>query len=143
MDIFELLRIHEGFVSHAYRDSEGYYTIGIGRLIDSRLKGGISLDEAEYLLQNDVTEVQRQLDKHISWWQSESYVRKMALMDMAFNLGINKLLKFKRMLRAWQQRQYEKAADEALDSEWAIQVGNRSKDIAHMIKHNELPEGLQ
>ena len=53
-ELLNLLKLHEGFVSHCYDCSEGYKTIGFGRLIDKKLGGGITEEEAEYLLKNDV-----------------------------------------------------------------------------------------
>ena len=65
--VCEQLKLHEGFVSHVYEDStpEKYLTIGYGRLVDSRLGGGISQQEAEYLLTNDVKNCIKILSKEI------------------------------------------------------------------------------
>ena len=45
-----MLRRDEGRVRHAYQDHLGYWTIGVGRLIDQRKGGGLSEDEIDYLL---------------------------------------------------------------------------------------------
>ena len=55
-DLERQLRRDEGVVEHAYIDSEGWTTIGVGRLIDKRKGGRLRDDEIEYLLQNDITE---------------------------------------------------------------------------------------
>ena len=38
--LIEMIKHHEGVVPHAYQDSRGYWTIGVGRLIDESLGGG-------------------------------------------------------------------------------------------------------
>lgn len=123
----------EGEVLHAYRDSLGYLTIGVGRLIDPRRNGGISHDEAMYLLGNDIDRVQSDLNSRISFWPELDGVRQRALCNMAFQLGTNGLMQFKHMLRALESRDYQKAHDEALDSAWARQTPARAKRIAHML----------
>jgi lysozyme len=45
-NIAEQLRRDEGEVLHAYQDKYGYWTIGVGRLIDARKGGGISVEES-------------------------------------------------------------------------------------------------
>lgn len=139
MTITELIEKHEGFVSHAYQDSLGYWTIGIGRLVDEKKGGGISREEARYLLNNDIKEVERGLDEKIPWWRHLSQVRRMALIDMGINLGVSGLMGFKNMLSYLEKGLYDKAAKEALNSRWAEQVGQRSKDIEYMIRNDEFP----
>ena len=139
MNLETLLEQHEAFVPHAYQDSEGYWTIGIGRLIDQRKGGGITYEEAKYLLRNDIARKETELDAKIPWWRHESTVRQWAMLSLAFNLGVRGLLAFKKMLAAWEAKDYAEAAREALDSVWATQVKSRANYIAHMIEHDEIP----
>lgn len=138
-DLEKQLMRHEGFVGHAYEDTEGYLTIGIGRLIDKRRNGAITVEEARFLLRNDIEDVFDALDQHIPWWRRQSYVRRIALANMAFNLGIHGLLSFRNMLSALRQGEHDAAAAEALDSKWSRQVGRRADEIATMIREDELP----
>jgi len=142
MNIERLLRLHEGFVSAAYQDSRGYWTIGIGRLIDARRGGGITEDEALYLLRNDMQRTTEDLYTRMSWLHNLSEIRQAAIIDMAYNLGVAGLSEFKRMLSALQDADYERAADEARRSQWAEQVGIRAEDIDEMIRHDRWPERL-
>ena len=139
--VSHLLRLHEGFVSHAYEDStpEKYLTIGYGRLVDSRLGGGISQQEAEYLLANDVKNCLKILSKEIDAWSELSENRKIVLINMYFNLG-NRLFKFKNMLNALHAKNYVEAADQMLDSKWAEQVKGRAQDLAHIMKTDSIHE---
>lgn len=124
----------EKFVPHAYRDSRGYLTIGIGRMVDSRLGGGITLDEAKILLAHDIARVTAELETRLPYWPELSDARQRALANMAFNLGIPRLMEFRRMFAALADGDYDAAAAEALDSRWARQVGGRADRIAAMIR---------
>lgn len=128
----DLLR-DEGFVSHAYRDHLGYWTIGVGRLIDKRRGGGISEDEARYLLGNDIHRVCMDLGEALPWWHDLSEPRQRALANMAFQLGVSGLLRFKRMLAALEAGEWGKAYGEALDSAWAKQTPERAQRVAKML----------
>lgn len=129
----ELVR-DERFVPHAYRDSRGYLTIGIGRMVDSRLGGGITLDEAKFLLAHDIARVTAALEARLPYWLDLDDARQRALANMAFNLGIPRLMEFRRMFAALADGDYDTAAAEALDSRWARQVGARADRIAAMIR---------
>lgn len=124
----------EGRRAHAYTDSEGYLTIGIGHLIDRRKGGELPDHIIDELLQHDITAVVRALNDALPWWRRLSEARRRALANMAFNLGIGGLLGFRRMLAALQASDYERAAAEALDSKWARQVGDRAERIAALIR---------
>jgi len=130
--IIEQLKLHEGFRSKPYKDTEGYLTIGFGRNLDAK---GISKEEGEYLLMNDLDEAFELLfDK--PYFNKLSEVRKKVLLDMAYNLG-SKFFQFKKMIAALKEDNYDKAADEMLDSLWAEQVGKRAKRLALMMRTGE------
>lgn len=125
----------ESFVSHAYQDSEGYWTIGIGRLVDKRRGGGVTRYEAEYLLGNDIAAVLAELDRAIPWWGELPQPVRRGLANMAFNLGWPRLSGFKKMLAALESGDFATAAIEAMDSKWARQVGPRATRIAEMFRN--------
>lgn len=125
---------HEGFRSSAYQDSKGYWTIGIGRMVDKRLKGGISLEEAQALLQNDLDRCASELNSKLPWWQNLSENRRYVLLNMCFNLGITKLLGFKNTLAMIQQGNYDGAAKGMLNSKWATDVGKRANELSEQMR---------
>ena len=127
----EMLIRHEGVRSKPYRCIAGKLTIGVGRNLEDV---GISEDEAIFLLKNDIARVGRELEGALSFWSNLSLDRQLVLLDMCFNLGLAGLLGFKRMLAAVESVNYEKAADEMLDSKWARQVGSRSTELAEMMR---------
>jgi len=129
--LVEQIKIDEGTKLMPYRDSLGFLTIGTGRCIG---KIGITEEEAEYLLQNDI---QRCIDdlKSYDWYTMQPADVQEALINMRFNMGLAGLLKFKRMLHALTQRDYGTAAAEALSSTWAKQVGQRAVRIAGVFRN--------
>ena len=128
------LEREEGFVPHAYADSEGYLTIGIGTLIDQRKGGGITKAEGRYLLMNRIGIAEVGLDRSIPWWRELCEARQHALLQMAFQIGLPGLLKFKRMLGALEVNEFDAAARHALDSLWAQQTPKRAERIARAMR---------
>ncbi len=129
----ELIR-DEGLKLHAYQDSMGFWTIGIGRLIDKRRGGGITKEEAYYLAGHDIDDVEASLDHVLPWWSKMSERRQRALANMCFNLGMKGLLNFRKALDHLEAGRYAEAAEEFLDSLWSRQVGERAKRLAEMIR---------
>lgn len=113
-----------------YRCTSGKLTIGVGRNLDDV---GITADEALLLLDNDIRNVLAELDRALPWWRRMSEPRQRALANMAFNVGVPRLLGFKLMLAALQASDFAGAAREAIDSKWARQVGARAHRIASML----------
>ncbi len=122
---------NEGLKLKPYKDTVGKLTIGVGRNLDDK---GISRIEALYLLENDITEVMRQLDANLPWWKTQSDTRKRALIDLCFNMGIGTLLTFKNTLAAWQRGDYDAAGRGLENSKWFTQVGYRGPLIVQMVK---------
>ena len=135
--LLETLKRHEGVRYYVYRDHLGYETIGVGRCINRAVGLGLSPDEVEYLLINDVQRCIEELDGAFDWFKDLDEVRREAMINLCFNLGLTKLRKFVNALEAMKQRNYNKAATELLNSKWANQVGERSREVAQMIRTGE------
>ena len=135
--LLETLKRHEGVRYYVYRDHLGYETIGVGRCINRAVGLGLSPDEVEYLLINDVQRCIEELDGAFEWFKDLDEVRREAMINLCFNLGLTKLRKFVKALTAMKQRNYNKASTEFLNSKWANQVGERSREVAHMIRTGE------
>lgn len=128
--IGDLIR-DEGIRLKPYTDTVGKLTIGIGRNLDDV---GITLHEARHLCDGDITRVFMELDNRLPWWRSLTENQQRGLANMAFNLGLPRLLRFEKMLAALEVGDGEKAAAEALDSKWAKQVGERADRIAELYR---------
>jgi GH24 family phage-related lysozyme (muramidase) len=132
MDLVKLrtqLINEEGFRQFPYRDTQGLLTIGYGRNLDGN---GISRAEATFLFDNDVDRVIRQLQEF--YWFDQIEVRQRVLVDMVYNLGLSRFLGFTRMLLALKAGDFDRAADEMLDSLWAHQTGARAWRLAQMMR---------
>lgn len=131
--IDQLIR-DEGDVPYAYQDSLGYWTIGVGFLIDRRKGGRLPDAVRDFWLDYEITEKRKELERRIPWIKTLNQARQDCLLNMAFNLGVEGLLTFKNTLSLVQSSQYEKAAVEMLNSRWATQVGNRAKRLSEQMR---------
>lgn len=129
----------EGFVSHGYYDSKGFLTIGPGILIDERRGGGINAEEGMYLLRNRIYRVDNQLRARFpSWYDKLTPTRMQVLICMAYQLGVNGVANFKRMVAAIERSDFTAAALEMLDSKWAREDSpERAKRMASMMERGE------
>ena len=137
---------HEGLKLSPYKCTAGKLTIGVGRCVETNpftteeLKAigdwqhGITKNAAIMLLKNDIEKCKMQLTSKIPFYCGLDKERQYALLDMCFQMGINGLLKFKNMLKALKNREYNRAAYECLNSSYAEQTPNRAKRIANLIK---------
>lgn len=144
-DIQKRLMFHEGCVDHIYTCPAGYKTIGIGRNLQTnpltakekevvKDLNKISVEQALFLLRNDVKRCVKELSSNISFFYQLDDERQYALLDMCFNMGIKRLLGFKRMLNAMLIGDYRGAAKECLMSKYAKDVGKRAQRIARLIE---------
>ena len=156
-DINEFIKMvakHEGIVLEPYRDSLGISTIGIGRNLEDRgitdgelnyigktmeevLEKGLTEEEAYYLCMNDIAIVEKELLDRKPIVNQLNHVRQMVLVDMAFNMGVPRLMKFKNMWAAIETEDYALACEEMIDSRWANQVGNRAMKLSLAMKNGE------
>lgn len=134
MSLIDQLKRHEGFRYKPYLDTVGKLTIGFGRNLDDV---GISIAEAEKLLKNDVAKVREKLVNNFDAFLSLSPERQAVLENMAFNLGFDGLMRFKKTIAAIEAGDYRKASVEMLDSKWAKQVGYRAVELSDQMRESE------
>ena len=132
----EMLKRHEGVKAMAYRCTAGKITVGVGRNIDSDGGLGLSDDEIDYLLDNDIIRCIKEL-QIFPWFSQLAEARQHALIDLCFNIGLPRLMLFQKANAAMAEGDFEKAADEYFDSRWAKQVGNRAIEVCEMIRSGE------
>ena len=125
--LIETLKRHEGVKAFAYQCTANKTTIGVGRCVDEDGGIGLSDDEIEYLLMNDIER----------WYGSLGKPRRDAMINLCFNLGLTRLRGFVKALEAMSRGQYDVAADEFMDSRWAKQVGDRAVEVTELIRSGE------
>jgi lysozyme len=125
----------EGRSQYAYTDSEGYLTIGIGRLCDKKKPGsGLALFEQDWLFGNDFERVLKEIDARMPWVNELDEARKGAIFQMVFQMGVSGVLKFVNSLALLRAKRYEAAADNFLLSLWAKQTPNRARRVTQQIR---------
>ena len=134
-DIAESLKVEEGYRAHCYICTAGAHTVGYGRNIDADGGIGISEDEADYLLRNDIERTIEEC-KRWAWFDDLDPGRQSVVVQLCFQLGAPRLSQFKLMLAALSQQppDYETAADELLDSRFAEQVPERANRLAEKMR---------
>ena len=127
------LMLDEGYKYEIYLDHLGYPTFGVGHLITEKdeeygkeVGTPISKERIEKCLQQDIKIVCEELDMNEPWWRDLDNNRQRVVANMCFNLGYPRFSKFKKFIAAMQVSQWEKAAEEMMDSKWATQVGERA-----------------
>jgi lysozyme len=129
----EHLKWAEAIKEFPYRCSAGKLTIGVGRNLDDR---GLSSDEIDYLLKNDIKEVLSDCGK-LSYWNTLDSVRQLIIADMVFNLGLSRFLRFVKFNAAMEKCDYTLAAHEMMDSNWYKQVGRRAEKLREAMLSGE------
>ena len=153
--LIEKLIVAEGLRLQVYKDTLGIDTIGIGRNLEDRgiskeeldwmdypsidhvYEWGITEADAVYLATNDVQIVEEELLRAHPCVEDLDAVRQLVLVDMAFNMGVPRLCKFKKMWAAVECGDYPTAAKEMLDSRWATQVKGRATKLANAMHNGE------
>ena len=140
------IKRHEGYKQHSYRCTAGHLTIGYGYNLDANplklssldiayaLKNGMPEHEADRLLTLMVGRCIDQLDTALPWIANIGGARQDVLINMAYNMGIAGLLKFKKTLELVQSGVYAQAAVEMLKSKWAEQVGHRAVELSEQMR---------
>ena len=130
--LIKSIKHHEGVRLLPYLDTAGKITIGWGRCLSTK---GISMKEANILLASDIADV---VD---NFWNLPFDVvlncnptRRRILVEMLYNLGLGGVMKFKKMMAAIEQKDFDLAADEMLSSLWAKQVGIRAQLMAQTMR---------
>jgi lysozyme len=129
--VAEQLLGDEGLRLKPYRCTAGRLTIGVGRNLEDR---GITKAEAFVLLGNDIEAFWGELAVAQPWVLAAPEHVQEALLNMAFNLGVNGLLGFKETLALLKTEQYSAAASAMLASKWARQVGKRAERLARQVR---------
>ena len=130
---YNSLKIDEGEELLPYKDTEGNLTIGIGHL----LANGISKEVSKIIFCEDFLHAQMDCWAKIPAYSLLNEARRYVLANMCFNMGIKRLLGFKKMLAALDRQDYAAAAAEMLDSKWATQVKGRAARLKEIMIKGE------
>ena len=133
MNLEEQLKRDEAVRSKVYNDSLGIPTIGVGRNLRDV---GLSDEEIDFLLDNDIKRVRAELSS-LDWYRNLDEIRRGAIENMCFNMGLPTLLQFKNTIIYLEAKDWQGAHDNMLKSLWARQVGIRAERLAKQILTGE------
>lgn len=141
------LCVNEGLKLKPYYCPAGHLTIGIGRNLEGNpltveekayighpVKEGITEDQAYYLCRNDLKNVRKDLDRELPWWRDLNADRQFVMIDLCFNMGFKKLLKFQKTLNSIATGYYIRAGEQLMQSLYAKQVGKRAERNAKCLQ---------
>jgi lysozyme len=141
---------HEGFRRYVYDDANGkpivpgstvvgHPTVGYGLALDTH---GLLERHAALVREELLDERQHALSLRLHGWSELDDVRQMALLELSYQLGVDGLLDFRRMLRHLDAGDYAEARTELLTSKWATQTGEaRKAALGHMLETGQWPKG--
>ena len=128
-ELTNLIAKHEGKMLTMYTDTVGVPTIGYGH----NLQEPISEAAALQILSDDVAIAVNELDDRMDWWRDLPHPAQLVLASMVFNLGWPRFSRFKKMIAALEDRDYDRAALEMEDSLWFQQIKSRGDELKQMM----------
>lgn len=148
----DMIRIHEGVRYVVYKDSLGIPTIGIGYNLQNHnaVKDlnnlGLSLQnvlngkplsdsQVNILFNRSVDIAVKDVKKYYPDFDNLPLQAKIVLIDMSFNLGYNRLKQFKKLKKALELKDYNRAADEMVNSLWYRQVKTRGVTLVNIMRN--------
>ena len=140
----EQLKIDEGCVYKIYNDHLGYATFGIGHLVresdpecGSPLGTAVSEGRVIEAFDADIEIVLSDCNTLYPDFEDLPEEAQQIIANMMFNLGRPRLSKFVGMKRGVDAKDWNRAADEMVDSRWYAQVGRRAERLVNRMREIE------
>jgi lysozyme len=128
-ELTSLIARHEGKVLTMYTDTVGVPTIGYGHNLNEPISEAAALQ----ILSDDVAVAVNELDDRMDWWRDLPHPAQLVLASMVFNLGWPRFSRFKKMIAALEDRDYDQAAAEMEDSLWFQQIKSRGDELKQLM----------
>jgi len=128
MSLLDRICEHEGFEPKPYPDplSGGEpYTFGHGLTF-------ITEEESKEIVRGRIVKLQSEIMDGFPWVTSQPVIEVM--IEMAYQMGVRGLSNFTNFLAACKRGDYQTAADEMLDSRWAVQTPSRARELADIVR---------
>ena len=131
MSLVDSIKEGEGYRAKVYKCTEGYDTIGYGFAIKD-----LDLDEevCDLILIKKLDKLIDNTNKKFLFLAKIPQDKCEVIYEMCYQLGINGVSKFKKMLKHLENEDFEQASVEMLDSLWAKQTPNRAKKLSNQMK---------
>lgn len=153
----EMLAFDEGKVNKIYKDSLGYYTVGIGHLltkennkakaisildslVNRETNGQITEEEIASLFEKDLQVVINGVKSSalVEVYDAIDPIRRLALFNMVFQLGLNGTLNFKNSMRLAKENNWSKLESNLKQSLWYKQTTNRATRVINVFCDGDL-----
>ena len=136
-EVKQRVKEHEGFRDTVYSDSLGFATIGYGHLVlptDNFVEGvAYPKEELEVVFDNDFQIALTSAEELLEEIEVPETI-KGVIVEMCFQLGKPRVMKFKRMWEGLEAGDYNKSADEMIDSNWHKQTTARCESLAELVR---------
>ena len=131
LELLSSIRKHEGFRSKVYKDTLDFDTIGYGFAVKDLV---LDEDIANIILQRKLEALIRSIEFKFSWYADLPNAVKDVVIEMCYQLGVKGFSKFRKTIKHLENEEWELAADEMLDSKWAVQTPNRAKALSDRVR---------
>ena len=128
----------EGYRNKSYKDTRGFWTIGIGHLLgvsDAFSNMYWTDEKIIQVFENDLDRSLKAAKEIFPQYDILPEKVKLAILDMIFNLGPVGFRKFKNTIRLIHEGRYAEAAQSASQSLWARQVPNRAQRTCKLLSN--------
>lgn len=141
---------HEDYKANPYLDSKKLWTFAIGRCLETNpLTGGewkylldnrhltlaITEDGAQWLMEQQIQSTRGQCARMLDFWGWLDDVRRDVLVEMAFQMSIQRLVGFHDMLDAIRAKRWTAAKEAGLASKWAtVDSPARAKELMNILE---------
>jgi len=136
-EVKQRIKEHEGFRDTVYSDSLGFATVGYGHLVlptDDFVEGvEYPKEDLEKLFELDFNEALQSANDLLEEIEVPETI-KGVICEMCFQLGKPRVMKFKKMWEGLEAGDYNKAADEMIDSAWHKQTTSRCESLAELVR---------
>ena len=138
----EEIKYDEGSVKEIYLDHLGLATFGIGHLVTEwdeeygwEVGTPVSEDRCNEVFDSDIQIVLSDCQHLYPDFNDLPEEVQRIIANMMFNMGRPRLSKFKGMKAGVDARDWNKAADEMVDSRWYRQVTNRAERLVERMRN--------
>lgn len=131
MKLIDSIKKHEGYVSTVYKDSVGIDTIGYGFTIKALV---LDQDICDMILQRKLDKLQKDVSTKFEWYNYMPQQIKDVIIEMCYQMGVTGFSMFRKTITYLQDKQWEKASIEMLDSRWNKQTPGRANKLSDIVK---------
>ena len=131
MSLIDSIKQHEGFVPTVYKDSLGIDTIGYGFAIKDLF---LNQDICDTILERKISHLLEKVNKKFTWYKYMPPEIQDIVVEMCYQMGVYGFSCFKKTIAYLQDKKFEEASVEMLDSRWAIQTPNIAKELSNRVK---------